>query len=234
MHPAVDSLSALVCAEREELQGHLDRLLVVLGDRMNATPPIYGFDLVTDAAGESIDPVANRVVAVGLSTDFGDELYDGPEDEIIQMVDTRLSMLPAGILTCWQGSIVALPFLSCRAEAVGVDMAMTLHEDRRVNTSGPVNGIVHPWLVSWHGHRHLDLQKVYSSEGRRRLSLRNRVNPESMIPAYDPLAARHPQRDAKLARTLAERRWNQARRFVDQLPGRPPATSVLSSLQPSD
>ncbi len=76
---------------------------------MNATPPIYGFDLVTDAVGESIDPHANRVVAIGLSTDFGDELYDGPEDEIIRMVDSRLLMLPAGVLTCWQGSVVALP-----------------------------------------------------------------------------------------------------------------------------
>lgn len=201
---------------------------------MNATPPIYGFDLVTDAAGESIDALTNRVVAIGLSTDFGDEYYDGPEDEVIQMVDTRLSMLPAGILTCWQGSVVALPFLSCRAEMLGVDMAMTLHEDRRVDATSPIAGILHPWLVSWHDHRHLDLQRVYSTEGRRRLSLRGRVNPESMIPAYDPLAARNPQRDAKLARTLATRRWSQARRLVDQVPSRPPTASVLRSLQLTD
>ncbi len=201
---------------------------------MQSTPPIYGFDLVTDTVGDTIDPLANRVVAIGLSTPLGDELYDGPESEILRMVDTRLSMLTAGVLTCWQGSVVALPFLSCRAEALGLPIAMTLHEDRRVDSTSALEGIAHPWLISWHGHRHLDLKKAYSNESRRRLTLRSRVDPESFIPEVDPFADRNPERDARLARTLAERRWGQAKRHVDQLPNRAPTTSVLAALQPAD
>ena len=108
---------------------------------------------------------------------------------------------------------------------------MTLHEDRRTDLTGALDGITHPWLVSWHGHRHLDLKRVYASEGRRRLNRRGKVDPETFIPAADPLANRQPQRDAKLARSLAERRWSQAKRHVDQLPDRTQSTSVLQTLQ---
>ncbi|MEZ5340080.1 MAG: hypothetical protein R2706_01145 [Acidimicrobiales bacterium] len=201
---------------------------------MQSTPPIYGFDLVTDAVGDTIDPLVNRVVAVGLSTPSGTALYDGPEVDILRMVDSHLSMLEPGVLTCWQGSVVALPFLSCRAETLGLPLGMTLHEDRRVEKTSALEGLNHPWLISWHGHRHLDLKRVYSSEGRRRLTLRNRVDPESLIPAVDPLAARSPERDATLARRLAERRWGQAKRHVDQMPGRATTQSVLQSLQLAD
>lgn len=201
---------------------------------MNSQPSLYGLDLISDSDGETIDPLRDRIVAVGISTPMGEEIYDGDETEILRMIDARVAMLPIGVISCWLGSRVAFPFMACRAETLAVPMGLTMSEDRRIDLPGTVSGLRHPWLVSWHGHSHLDLQKVYDHEGRRRLGRRVRPDPDNLTPATNPLADRDPGRNAKLARSLATRRWGQAKRLVDQVPSRGGTEPVLATLAPAE
>ncbi len=185
---------------------------------MPALPLIYGLDLVTDVEGSAIDPYHHRIVAIGLSTESGEELYEGDELELLDTVDRRLEMLRDGVLITWNGSTLALPLIAKRASLCGLDIALNIFVDERRTAQGPVIGVDRPVWASWHGHAHLDLARVYD-DARRWNPLRvRRTAPESHFPPPDELAKRDPRKDARLARNLAERRWPQARRLVDRMP----------------
>ncbi|MEZ5377665.1 MAG: hypothetical protein R2733_14265 [Acidimicrobiales bacterium] len=190
---------------------------------MPALPLIYGLDLVTNTEGPTIDLTSDRIVAIGLSTEAGEELYEGDEAELLTMVDRRLEMLRHGVLTTWGGSVLALPLLHGRVAALGLDLSLRIFPDERRNprngASAPISGVEQPMWGAWHSHPHLDLARVYDDDHRRWNPLRTRrTTPESHFPATDELTARDPRDDARLARTLAERRWAQARRLIDRMP----------------
>ncbi|HAS09934.1 MAG TPA: hypothetical protein DCS55_05345, partial [Acidimicrobiaceae bacterium] len=77
--------------------------------------PIYGLDIETDTTVDGLDPNVSRIVAVALSTELGDELFDGPEDELLAELDLRLGELAPGVLATWNGSAFDLPFIADRA-----------------------------------------------------------------------------------------------------------------------
>lgn len=181
-------------------------------------PPLYGFDLLTDATGPQIDAARNRIVRVGLSTPAGTTVYDGDEAEVIQLVDHRLAVLAPGVIVTWQGSLLDLPLFSMRSRAVGVVPGLRLRADHRAAPPSVVKDVDHPWCAQWHHHAHLELRRVYDNEARWWNPLRNRLDPESMIPPANALARRDPGRDADLARCLAERRWARARKSIDRMP----------------
>ena len=66
--------------------------------------PIYGLDIETDTRVDGLDPAVSRIVAVALSTEGADELFDGPEDDLLGALDDRLAELPAGVVATWNGS----------------------------------------------------------------------------------------------------------------------------------
>src|SRR3546814_13231573 len=66
--------------------------------------PIYGLDIETDTSVDGLDPNVSRIVAAALSTGGVDELFDGPEDELLAGLDERLAELPPGVLATWNGS----------------------------------------------------------------------------------------------------------------------------------
>lgn len=203
---------------------------------MPALPLIYGLDIVTDSEGPIIDLARDQIAAIGLSTDAGEELYEGDEAELLTLLDRRLETLRNGVLTTWGGSVLGLPLLASRVAALDVDLSLRIFPDERRApregvSSAPISGAHAPMWGAWHGHPHLDLARVYNEDQRRWNPLRaRRTTPESHFPATDELAARDPQRDARLARNLAERRWSKAKRLIDRMPAnyqpRPSSTSV--------
>ena len=200
---------------------------------MTDQPPIYGLDLLTNATGPLIDPASDRILEIGLSTPNEDELYEGGEPELIELLDRRLRLLEPGVLATWHGSVLAIPMIAQRAARWQLELGLTLWADRRSAPPSPIAGVEEASCASWHTHQVLDLRRVYETiEPKRRSRRRGRgVDPEDLIPPADDLALRDPRKDARLARQLAERRWSQARRFVD---GPAPAdagtdTSVTSS-----
>lgn len=184
---------------------------------MTGQPPIYGLDLITNASGPLIDPVADRILEIGLSTPAEDELYEGGEPELIELLDRRLRLLEPGVLATWHGSVLAIPMIARRSARWQLSLGLSLWADRRSAPPSPIAGVDQASCASWHAHQVLDLRRVYETvEPKRRGLRRGRgVDPEDLIPPADDLADRDPRKDARLARQLAERRWSQARRFVD-------------------
>lgn len=179
--------------------------------RVLVKPPIYGLDIafetrpVPDEGPHdgmmSLESHERVIVAAGLSTIDGDEYYDGSERRILSVLDQRFAVLDPGIITTWNGSVVGLPLLRARARSLHLGLGLRLRPDRRSNRR---------LAGAWHRQRHLDLRWVYD-------------DPE---PGPDPAAnSADPCRGAHLARSLAERRWNRARRHLDRVP---PAEELTS------
>jgi hypothetical protein len=205
-------------------------------------PPIYGLDIAFESrAGVAdpgplgaedgvvvLDPYDSVIVAAGISTIDGDEYYDGSERRILSILDQRFAVLDPGIITTWNGSILDLPLLRARARALELGLGLRIRPDRRrtlrlvgrtpariPTTPRPAfqvgqtpAGGVRPVSGAWHHQRHLDLRWVYGDD----------ATPED-------LTSPDPCRGAHLARSLAERRWNRARRHLDRMPPAAPLTS---------
>lgn len=178
---------------------------------------VYGLDLITDAEGPLIDPHRDQIVGIGLSIPSDDELYEGGEPELLELLDRRLKLLPAGVISTWHGSIVAIPLIAARAARWDLKLGLTVWADRRSAPASPVAGVESASCASWHDHALLDLRRVYEASEPRRWTRRSksRTDPEDLIPLPDDLAHRDPRKDARLARQLTERRWSKARRYVD-------------------
>jgi hypothetical protein len=179
--------------------------------------PIYGLDLITDADGPLIEPDRHQITQIGLSRRAEDELYEGGEPELLELLDRRLKLLPRGVLATWHGSVLAVPLIAQRAERWKLSLGLTLWVDRRAAPLSPVAGVDTAYCASWHDHALLDLRRVYETSEPKRWSIRgrSRPDPEDLIPTPDELTQRDPLKDARLARQLAERRWSQAKRCVD-------------------
>ncbi len=186
---------------------------------MTSLPAIYGLDLVTDSAGPLVDPDLHRVVAIGLSSTNTDQLFDGDEPTLLEELDTRLSTLSPGVIVTWHGSVLAIPLIAARAQRHHVALGLCLEADKRTAPRSPVLGVDAAVRARWGNHAVLDLQRVYESHGPRWWGRRNRDRDvEDLLPPTDDLIARDPCKDARLARCLAERRWSQAKRYIDPLP----------------
>jgi DNA polymerase elongation subunit (family B) len=195
--------------------------------------PIYGLDIETDTTVDGLDPSVSRIVAVALSTDGVDELFDGPEDELLTAIDARLAELPAGVLATWNGSAFDLPFIADRAARWRLHLGLQLHADARIrHRHDPLPGHDTCYRAAWHGHAHLDAYRVYRDDVgpalRISCSLKSIARFVGLAPvevdrerihdlSREALHA-YAASDARLARVLAERRWATASRRVDHLP----------------
>lgn len=180
------------------------------------TPPIYGLDFLTTSENGTLDPERDRILAIGLATSAGTELYDGEEADLLDLVDRRLGLLPTGVLATWFGSLIGFPLMKARAELLSVTLQLNIATDRRASAEGGPLELDHPSLANWRGHQHFDLRKAYTDRsGRRRLSNRRE---ESAVPAANELAVRDPEQNAQLIRQMTERRWPQCRKLVDRVP----------------
>ncbi len=195
--------------------------------------PIYGLDIETDTRVDGLDPSVSRIVAVALSTGSADELFDGPEDELLSRLDERLSDLEPGVLATWNGSAFDLPFIADRAVRWRLRLGLQLVADPRIrHRHDPLPGHDACYRAAWYRHSHLDAYRVYRDDVGPALRISCSLKSIARFVGLAPIEVdrerihdlsrealhAYAASDARLARVLAERRWATAARRVDQLP----------------
>ncbi len=213
---------------------------------MSRQPQLYGLDIETDTRIDGLDPSVARILTVALSLPGGDELFSGPEHELLADLEQRLRDLPPGVIATWNGGAFDLPFIADRAALNGVRLSLRLDLDTRLRVRGnPLPGHKGVYRGAWDRHQHLDAYRVYRSDmgpmlrvscslksiarlmGLRTIEVdRTRIHDLS----HEALHA-YAANDARLARVLAERRWSSAARHVDRLATRsdvPPRDGTLA------
>lgn len=192
-------------------------------------PPVYGLDIETDTSVDGLDPTVSRIMAIALSTG-ADELFEGPEDEILWGLDRRLAELPPGVIATWNGGAFDLPFIADRASLWGLALGLHIEADPRIrHRHEPLPGHDHCYRAAWHDHGHLDAYRLYRDDVgpalRISCSLKSIARLVGLAPievdrtrihdlSHEALHA-YASSDARLARVLAERRWNTAVRRID-------------------
>ena len=183
--------------------------------------PVYGLDIETDTSVNGLEPAVGGIVTVALSSPSADEVFDGPEIDMLSAVDARLAALPPGVLATWNGAFFDLPFLADRAAHHGLALGLRLTLDPRIpSRRDPLPGHLGAYRACWHGHRHVDAYQLYRGDVGPALgiscSLKSIARLVGLTPvevdrarihdlAPDALAA-YVASDARLARLLTERR----------------------------
>lgn len=200
---------------------------------MNRRPIIYGLDIETDTRIDGLDPSVARVVTAALSAPGRDEVFTGPEIDLLDALDERLAELEPGVLATWNGGAFDLPFLEDRARRVHVSLGLHLAADPTIRLGGtPLPGHQGAYRGSWYAHKHLDAYRVYRSDVglmlRVSCSLKSMARFIGLTPVEVDRTRIHDlsrealhayaTSDARLARILTERRWPSAARHVDRLP----------------
>jgi hypothetical protein len=194
-------------------------------------PLVYGLDIETDTSVDGLDPAVAGVVTVALATPLGDEVFCGPEVDILADVDARLAELPPGVVATWNGSAFDLPFLADRSSACGVMLGLRLRHDPSITLRHqPLPGHPGAYRARWYDHGHLDAYRLYRGDVgpalRVSCSLKSIARLVGLAPVEVDRTRIHDltrealhayaASDARLARVLAERRWPAAARFVDR------------------
>jgi DNA polymerase elongation subunit (family B) len=193
---------------------------------------IYGLDIETDTTIDGLDPRVASVLTVALSLPGHDEVFSGPEPQLLTDLDHRLRTLAPGVLATWNGGAFDLPFLASRAQEHGIGLGLRLELDPRMRLRGnPLPGHEGAYRGAWFGHQHLDAYRLYRSDVgpllRVSCSLKSiaRLVGLSTIEvdrtrihdlSHEALHA-YAASDARLARVLTERRLPSAVRHVDRL-----------------
>ena len=195
--------------------------------------PIYGLDIETDTTVDGLDPARSRIVAVALSTGV-DELFDGPEDELLEALDQRLGELPPGVIATWNGSAFDLPFIADRAARWRLRLGLHLVADPRIrHRHAPLPGHDHCYRAAWFGHSHLDAYRLYRDDVGPALRISCSLKSIARLVGLAPVEVdrerihdlsrealhAYASSDARLARVLAERRWPTAARRIDHVTG---------------
>ncbi len=182
---------------------------------------VYGLDIETDTRLNGLDPAIASIVAVAVATADGEQVFAGPEPSILRRLASAVRQLNPGTMVTWFGSGFDLPFLEERAARLGVDIGLRLNPER--------NGL----SDRWQGHDHIDAYRVYRNDLPRLLDVSCSLKSvagligcptvvEDRARIHElghPALVRYVASDARLARTLALRRWATAVPFADQLGG---------------
>lgn len=194
--------------------------------------PIYGLDIETDTTTNGLDPSVSRIVAVALSTSGIDELFEGPEDELLLALDERLADLEPGVLATWNGSAFDLPFIADRAARWRIGLGLRLVADPRIrHRHDPLPGHDHCYRAAWFGHGHLDAYRLYRDDVGPALRISCSLKSIARFVGLAPIEVdrerihdlsrealhAYAASDARLARVLASRRWATAARRIDHV-----------------
>ena len=197
---------------------------------MGNSANIYGLDIEIDTRRGGLDPAVSTVLTVALCGPGFDDVFIGDEFTILRGLDTRLAALPAGVLATWNGATFDLPFIADRARILGLELDLQLFLDRRLTLNrAPLPGHAGAYRGAWGHHAHLDTFRLYGGgvAGSNRMSLKTLgrllgfgchggpADPTHDL-ANEALHA-NAASDARLARVLAQRRWNSAFRLIDRL-----------------
>lgn len=200
---------------------------------MRRPPAIYGLDIETDTTTNGLDPAVAAVVTVALAGPGYDEVFTGPEDELLVALDECLDDLEPGILATWNGAAFDLPFIADRAARYDLPLGLRLELDRSITMRrSPLPGHRGAYRAGWYGHAHLDAYRVYRGDVGPALRISCSLKSIARFVGLSPIEVdrtrihdlsnealhAYAASDARLARILAERRWATASRCVDHLP----------------
>lgn len=193
--------------------------------------PIYGLDIETDTTVDGLDPSLSRIVAVALSTGT-DELFEGPEHELLAALDERLAVLPPGVIATWNGSAFDLPFIADRAARWRMRLGLRTVADPRIrHRHDPLPGHAHCYRAAWYAHHHVDAYRLYRDDVGPALRISCSLKSIARFVGLNPVEVdrtrihdlsrealhAYAASDARLARVLTERRWSTAARRIDQV-----------------
>lgn len=211
--------------------------------------PLYGLDIETDTTVDGLDPARAAVVAVGLATPDGDEVFLGPEAELLARVDRRLAQLSDGVLVTWNGASFDLPFLAARSAATGtrLDLRLWTHDEPGAAGSDPWPPPPDGFGASWGRHGHLDGYRAYRADVRRSLGLSCGLKAMARLVGMAPVEvdyerlheldehdlAAYVASDARLACRLVQRRLPAVLAAVDR-PGSFVVAPPCSTAGPRD
>ncbi len=196
-----------------------------------SSPPLYGLDIETDTTIDGLDPERAAVVAVAITGEDFELVFDGAEADILAHTDSALARLPAGVIVTWNGASFDLPFLAHRAAKLGCELGLRLQLDPTIaSRHEPLKGHNGWYRGAWFAHRHLDGYQLFRADVGVTLGLscglkplarfvglpvvevdRERIHELSYAACREYVAS-----DAHLARLLVARR-PAALRAVDQL-----------------
>lgn len=204
---------------------------LVTSSALPTSPPCYGLDIETDTTIDGLDPRRSTILAVAIATESGDEVFMGGEDQILSRTDEFLAGLPPGLLVTWNGSSFDMPFISDRAECLGVELG--LHSEWR-HLAPPHDGASSAGyhVCRWGLHRHLDGYRLYRADVARLLGVSCGLKPLSKMLGLTPVEVDRTRiheldaaemrsyvaSDARLAREIVLRRMPAAASNVDPVP----------------
>jgi DNA polymerase elongation subunit (family B) len=197
---------------------------------MRRRQAVYGLDIETDTTENGLDPRVAAVVTVALAGPGYEEVFTGPELELLIDLDERLAELEPGVLCTWNGAAFDLPFLADRAAIAGVPLGLRLVPDPTVVLSrGPLAGHAGAYRARWYGHRHLDGYRMYRGDVGRVLHISCSLKAIARVVGLTPVEVDRERihelaladldayvaSDARLTRILVERRRVNMISFVD-------------------
>lgn len=195
-------------------------------------PITYGLDIETDTTVNGLDPAVAAVVAIALTGDEIELVFDGDEPTIIHQLDQVLADLPPGVLVTWNGGGFDLPYLQDRATRLGLSVGLELQLDPGIGgRHEPLPGHDGAYRARWHHHRHIDGYQLFRADVGATLHLPCGLKPLARLvglPVVEVDRTRiheltEDQRrayvasDAHLARALVSRRANWVA-AIDQVP----------------
>ena len=194
--------------------------------------PVYGLDIETDTTVDGLDPGVARILTIALSSDGVDELFTGPEPELMRELDDRLATMEPGVIATWNGAAFDLPFMADRAALHGVTLGLRLQHDHAITMRrAPLPGHRGAYRASWFDHGHLDAYRLYRGDVGPALRISCSLKSIARFVGLAPIEVdrtkihdlsnealhAYAASDARLARILTERRWGTASRFVDRI-----------------
>ncbi len=195
-------------------------------------PQLYGFDIETDTSVDGLDPEVSPVVAVAITGEGFELVFDGDEAHILRQTASTFAKLTPGVIVTWNGGGFDLPFIADRAQRLGIDLGLRVALDLCIpGHHEPLPGHVGAYRGEWYGHRHLDGYQLFRADVGVTLGVSCGLKPLAKLAGL-PVVEVDRERihelseserreyvasDAHLARTLVARRPG-ALRAVDQMP----------------
>src|SRR5687767_9315608 len=132
---------------------------------MRRRPAVYGLDIETDTTENGLDPRVAAVVTVALAGAGYEEVFTGPEAQLLVDLDDRLAELEPGVIATWNGAAFDLPFMADRAALHGIRLGLRLQHDRAITMRrAPLPGHRGAYRASWFDHGHLDAYRLYRGD----------------------------------------------------------------------
>ena len=169
---------------------------------------------------------------MALSAPGFDEVFTGPEPELLAELDQRLGQLEPGVIATWNGAAFDLPFIADRAALHGLALGLRLRPRPASRCAAPrCRATPAPTAARWFDHGHIDAYRLYRGDVGPALRVSCSLKSIARLVGLSPIEVdrdrihdlsnealhAYAASDARLARVLTERRWGTASRCIDRV-----------------